>query len=185
MRSWREKDAGEKKRLLCQIWIGLFCRVGLFILTMGCLFTFVFGIRKAEGNHMYPAVQDGDVLMLYRLGDYIRWDVVEYQVNGTSYLGRIVGTAGTAVGATDDGRLTLDGRFQPVQPRKGIYEETLIREKNDSKANSTHSAQVLEKDSYYILGDRRSEAVDSRQLGAIQRDQIRGKVFMLWRRRSL
>lgn len=185
MRSWKEKNIGEKKHLLCRIWISLFCRIGLFILTMGCLFTFVFGVSKMEGNHMYPAVQDGDVLVLYRLGDYTRWDVVEYQVDGTPYLGRIVGTAGTVVSATDDGRLTLDGRFQPVQPRKGIYEETWISRNPNSKANPAHSSQVLKKDSYYILGDRRSEAVDSRQLGVIQKDQIRGKVFMLWRRRSI
>ena len=185
MRSGKEKDISEKKRLFCRIWISLFCRVGLFLLTLGCLFPFVFGISKAEGNHMYPAVQDGDVLVLYRLGNYTRWDVVEYQVDGTTYLGRIVGAAGTSVGATDDGRLTLDGRFQPVQPRKGIYEETLIYGNKNSKDTSGPSPQVLGKDSYYILGDRRSEAVDSRKLGAIQKDQIRGKVFMLWRRRSV
>ena len=189
MNGWKEKTSTEKKTMLHRIWVGIFLRIGFFALTVGCIFTFVFGIHLLEGNDMYPAMKDGDLLVIYRLGNFNRWDVVEYQVDGKKYVGRIVGTEGTVVSTTEDGRLTLDGRFQPIQPRKGIYEETMASDLNRGDVNPEKAGSstdlVLAKDTYYILSDRRSDATDSRTFGAISRNQIRGKVFTLWRRRDI
>ena len=56
-----------------------------------------------------------------------------YEANGNVYLGRIAGCQGAVIGKTEDRRLTIDGRIQPVQPGLGIYSETPA---GDLKANS-------------------------------------------------
>lgn len=218
MRMDRVSKESEQKKLLRQIWLGLLLRTGLLALTIWIVFTYVFSIRIASSNDMYPAIREGDMVVLYRLGSYSREDVVEYTVAGERRLGRIVGTEGTQIGRTADGRLTLDGRFLPVQPRQGIYEETMAEvseedtgdatEVNEETSNngeqSNRSADevtdtgvvatasktagdesVVPAGSFYILGDRRGDATDSRILGSVSKSQIRGKVFMLWRRRGI
>ncbi len=218
MRMDRVSKESEQKKLLRQIWLGLLLRTGLLALTIWIVFTYVFSIRIASSNDMYPAIREGDMVVLYRLGSYSREDVVEYTVAGERRLGRIVGTEGTQIGRTADGRLTLDGRFLPVQPRQGIYEETMAEvseedtgdatEVNEETSNngeqSNRSADevtdtgvaatasktagdesVVPAGSFYILGDRRGDATDSRILGSVPESQIRGKVFMLWRRRGI
>ena len=218
MRMDRVSKESEQKKLLRQIWLGLLLRTGLLALTIWIVFTYVFSIRIASSNDMYPAIREGDMVVLYRLGSYSREDVVEYTVAGERRLGRIVGTEGTQIGRTADGRLTLDGRFLPVQPRQGIYEETMAEvneedtgdatevseesnnngERSDRNANEETNTgvvatasktagdeSVVPAGSFYILGDRRGDATDSRILGSVPESQIRGKVFMLWRRRGI
>lgn len=176
MRMDRVSKESEQKKLLRQIWLGLLLRIGLLVLTVWIVFTYVFSVSIASSNDMYPAIREGDMVVLYRLGSYTREDVVEYTVAGERRLGRIVGTEGTQIGTTADGRLTLDGRFLPVQPRQGIYEETMAEAGEES---------VVPAGSFYILGDRRGDATDSRILGSVPESQICGKVFMLWRRRGI
>lgn len=147
-------------------------------MTTWLMFTYVFGISIASSDDMYPAIHEGDLVVLYRLSSYSREDVVEYTVSGKRYLGRIVGTEGTQLGTTEDGRLTLDGRFLPVQPRQGVYEETMTEVGDKAE-------DVVPTGSFYILGDSRGDATDSRKLGSVSITQMRGKVFMVWRRRGI
>ncbi len=168
----------EERTLLRQIWLGLLIRTSLLFVTTWLMFTYVFGISIASSDDMYPAIHEGDLVVLYRLSSYSREDVVEYTVSGKRYLGRIVGTEGTQLGTTEDGRLTLDGRFLPVQPRQGVYEETMTEVGDKAE-------DVVPTGSFYILGDSRGDATDSRKLGSVSITQMRGKVFMVWRRRGI
>lgn len=178
MRMDRMARESEERTLLRQIWLGLLIRTSLLFVTTWLMFTYVFGISIASSDDMYPAIHEGDLVVLYRLSSYSREDVVEYTVSGKRYLGRIVGTEGTQLGTTEDGRLTLDGRFLPVQPRQGVYEETMTEVGDKAE-------DVVPTGSFYILGDSRGDATDSRKLGSVSITQMRGKVFMVWRRRGI
>ena len=116
-------------------------------------------------------------MVYYRCGDFSNRDSVVYEANGNVYLGRIAGCEGAVIGKTEDHRLTIDGRIQPVQPGLGIYSETPA---GDLKAGVT-----VEPGRFFILGDCREESADSRRFGTVGKDQIRGKVFLLWRRRNI
>lgn len=171
-----EEIAG-KKRIVKSIRKGILIRAGTFALTLWIVFTFVFGIRIADRNDMAPAIREGDLVVYYRCGDFTNRDSVVYEANGNVYLGRIAGCQGAVIGKTEDHRLTIDGRIQPVQPGLGIYSETPA---GDLKAEVT-----VEPGRFFILGDCREESADSRCFGTIEKDQIRGKVFLLWRRRNI
>ena len=116
-------------------------------------------------------------MVYYRCGDFANRDSVVYEADGNVYLGRIAGCEGAVIGKTEDHRLTIDGRIQPVQPGLGIYSETPA---GDLKAGVT-----VEPGRFFILGDCREESADSRCFGTVGKDQIRGKVFLLWRRRNI
>ena len=105
-------------------------------------------------------------------------DVVLYEADGETRIGRVEATAGSKLGATEDGRLTIDGNFQPVQPESGMYYETYLR---DGLTVPTD----VENGQYLVLGDNRSNAQDSRDFGLIDKKAIKGKALVILRRRPL
>lgn len=166
-----------KKRIVKSIWKGILIRAGTFALTLWIVFTFVFGIWIADGNDMAPAIREGDLVVYYRCGNFTNRDSVVYEADGKVYLGRIAGCEGAVIGKTEDHRLTVDERIQPVQPGMGIYSET--------PAGDLKERITVEPGRFFILGDCREESTDSRCFGTVGKDQIRGKVFLLWRRRNI
>lgn len=158
----------------------LLMRAGIFIGTVLILFTMVFGIAKVDSNDMYPAIREGDIVLFYRHPVVRTSDVVLYKAGGSGYAGRIEGVTGAEIGRTEDYRVTIDGRFQPVQPERGIYSETRIS-RRDAAAYPLH----LKEGEYYILADRRDESDDSRTLGIVRKNQIKGKVVTVWRMRGI
>lgn len=171
------EEIAEKKRIVKSVWKGILIRVGTFALTLWIVFTFVFGIWIADGNDMAPAIREGDLVVYYRCGNFTNRDSVVYEADGNVYLGRIAGCEGAVIGKTEDHRLTVDGRIQPVQPGMGIYSET--------PAGNLKERITVEPGRFFILGDCREESTDSRCFGTVGKDQIRGKVFLLWRRRNI
>lgn len=171
------EEIAEKKRIVKSIWKGILIRSGTFALTFWIIFTFVFGIWIADGNDMAPAIREGDLVVYYRCGNFTNRDSVVYEADGKVYLGRIAGCEGAVIGKTEDHRLTVDGRIQPVQPGMGIYSET--------PAGDLKERITVEPGRFFILGDCREESTDSRCFGTVGKDQIRGKVFLLWRRRNI
>lgn len=171
------EEIAEKKRIVKSIWKGILIRAGTFALTLWIVFTFVFGVWIADGNDMAPAIREGDLVVYYRCGNFANRDSVVYEADGNVYLGRIAGCEGAVIGKTEDNRLTIDGRIQPVQPGMGIYSET--------PAGNFKGGITVEPNRFFILGDCRESAVDSRSLGSVTRERIRGKVFLLWRRRNI
>ena len=171
------EEIAEKKRIVKSIWKGILIRAGTFTLMFWIVFTFVFGIWIADGNDMAPAIREGDLVVYYRCGNFTNRDSVVYEADGNVYLGRIAGCEGAVIGKTEDHRLTIDGRIQPVQPGMGIYSET--------PAGDLKERITVEPGRFFILGDCREESTDSRSFGTVGKDQIRGKVFLLWRRRNI
>lgn len=171
------EEIAEKKRIVKSIWKGVLIRSGTFALTLWIVFMFVFGIWIADGNDMAPAIREGDLVVYYRCGNFTNRDSVVYEADGNVYLGRIAGCEGAVIGKTEDHRLTVDGRIQPVQPGMGIYSET--------PAGDLKERITVEPGRFFILGDCREESTDSRCFGTVGKDQIRGKVFLLWRRRNI
>ena len=73
-------------------YIRLFWRIVLIVAVGWLLFTQVFLIGQAPDNEMFPAVEAGDLLIGYRLEQNLeKEDVVVYEVDGKTYVGRILG----------------------------------------------------------------------------------------------
>lgn len=151
-------------------------RVLLLALIVYVALTQVFLITQVTGQDMFPAVKDGDLALVYRLQrSYMRNDVVAYQVDGERHFGRIVGMPGDKVVISSNGTLLINGMIQsgeilfPTEPLNG----------------EDFSCEVAP-GTYFILGDYRTQAEDSRHFKTpVTDDALEGKLITILRRRGL
>lgn len=156
-------------------YISLLIRIALIAAAGYILFTQVFLITQAKGNDMFPAIKDGDLIIAFRLQkDYVKNDIVVYQVGDATYLGRIVARDDDVINHDEEGTLLVNGTVQ----RGEIVYPTLIKEGLDYP-------QYIMARNMFILGDHRIQALDSRDFGQIPLEQVEGKIITILRRRGL
>ena len=173
-----DADIQKKTRLIRQLKKDAVIKTASFIAVTAIAFTFVFGITLAPTNDMFPAIHEGDMIIYYRPGRLVNTDVVIYDApDGSLQIGRIEGTSGETIGKTEGGLLTINGNIQPVQKRRGLYDET--------HPGAADIYGEIGQDQFLILGDSRETALDSRVFGLLGRKSIKGKVFTIIRRRPI
>ena len=170
----RRKRA-ELRRRLWSLVSKVLCVTGLCICTGLC----VFEIAAVSGNEMYPALREGDLIVVYRRGAPAVGDVVLYEVNGIEHIGRVEACAGQEISCAGDGQLMIDGAFQPVQERAGIYHKTYVDNADGSYPMTVPAG------AYYVLCDDRTRDADSRSYGPVPADAVRGRVITVIRRRLI
>ena len=135
-------------------------------------------VRVSSGS-MAPTYSVGDELLvrtrLLAGAAPGRGDVVVVQAPGGSALlvKRIAGVAGDRVGIRD-GRLVVNG---------DRVEEPYV---DPARVDGTYFGPItVPPGSVFVLGDNRSDSVDSRDFGAVPEDRVEGQVVLrLWRGRS-
>lgn len=152
-------------------------RVVLVAAMFWLLFGVVFMLARVQGNEMFPAVKDGDLVLAYRLQQSCtKNDVVVYQADGVTHVGRVLALAGDVVNITEDGTLLVNGTTQNGEILYPTYPA--------SAAGLSYPYTVPE-GSVFILADYRTNAADSRNFGAIPMRDVKGTVLALLRRRGL
>lgn len=156
-------------------YMDLFFRIAAIAFIGWLVFTRVFLLAQAEGQGMFPAVKDGDLLIVFRLQqDYEKKDIVTWRKDGKRYTGRIVAFATDQVDMDEEGNLYING---------GRLSEEILY--------PTYNTGVLEypyrvpEGCVFVLGDYRTEAKDSRELGPVPLQDVEGKVITILRRRGL
>ena len=138
------------------------------------MLNFVFGFMRLGGVTMSPALQDGDLLLYYRLaGGYESGDIVVYSEQDVLYVGRIAAMPSEEVLITEEGTLVINGYYQADTDNTPY-----------AQGSGAGSAITLAEDEYYILLEDRTATLDSRSFGAIKRSDIKGKLITLLRRRG-
>lgn len=149
----------------------------IFILIFAfVVFTFIFGFYPVKGDDMVPNIKDNDLALIYRLDKrYLQNDVVLIEKNGQKYMLRIIGRPGDTIDFNKNGNVTLNGE---------IYEEETIYTQTYG-TNSVDLPVTLNEGEYFVLGDMRINAVDSRNFGVINANEIKGKVIYIFRNRNI
>ena len=159
---------------------GLIIKAFIIFLILYICLTQITGFFYYRGNYMFPAVKDGDLLILDRISEIILNDVVVYEVDGETRVGRIVAKGGDYVSYTDNGELLINGCI----PSEEIFYATTP---NKTNKDITYPYSIDDGE-YFILNDYRSgmndSYKDSRSYGAISADQIKGKVTLRIQRRG-
>ena len=153
--------------------------------SLTAFFGAVAGIDRVSGNSMYPYLNHGDWILYSRVGrGYHMGEVVVFDRKGTRYVKRIAGLPGDTVEiSASGGRVVVNGAQmresyvtlkKPEPDRKGTGEADYMRE----------PLTVMD-GQYLVLGDNRSESIDSRNrdMGTVPEEEIRGRVIMIVRRR--
>ena len=154
----------------------LILKAGLFVIFIALTLLFIFGICRCGDNMMSPAFKDGDLVLYYRLEkEYAQSDVVVAEKDGEIQVRRIVAKGGDKVDITENG-LLINGY---AQQEKDIFSDTLPYTKGIT------FPITLKEDEYFVLGDNRTIAKDSRVYGVVKEKEIKGSVISLIRRRGL
>lgn len=129
-------------------------------------------ITKADvvGDSMIPTYYDGDTVLVNRLADIDRGDlVVVLEDDGKYVIKRVVGMPGDKF-QIKDGLVFINGNH---------YSEDYIYEGNtDYEPGIAEEVIQLGTDEYFILGDNRVVSKDSREIGPVTKDQIIGEVVV-------
>ena len=153
----------------------LFLRIVMLGLAVYLIFTKVFLVTQNKGLGMFPAMKDGDLIIAFRLQqDYAKNDVIVCDVDGKQQVARIVAREEDVVTIEEGGTLRVNGTVQSGD----ILYPTYIKE-------GLEYPYRVPKGHVFVLGDYRTNTVDSRDYGAVPMEQVEGKVITILRRRGL
>ena len=155
-----------------------FLKILIVAIVTAAMFTWVFGMVLIRGTSMEPTMGDGDVALYYRPLDGLQADdIVVYRGDsGRQLVGRVVAQPGDTVEVTREGVLMLNGAEQPA------ISSGVVTLPSDSGPSYP---LTLAEGEFFVLGDGRTNAVDSRELGPIGVNEVEGKVIALLRLRGI
>lgn len=123
---------------------------------------------RVDGASMNQTLNDGDILLLYKMAKIDRFDVVvlDEEYDNEIIIKRIIGLPGETIEIKDN-KIYIDN---VEMPDEYAYGDT-----------SDYEKTTLGEDEYFILGDNRLISKDSRYFGPIKKSEIMGEaVFRLW-----
>jgi signal peptidase I len=149
---------------------------------------------EVASDSMLPTLEAGDHLFVNKLAEPRRGDVVVFERGGERFVKRVVGLPGERVAlhrgrvlvngvAAEEwptGTLRIDAEGRPLaglREQLGAVEHALL---DDPASAGPDCDSVVPSDHYFVLGDNRDHSADSREFGAVPREQIVGVVASLW-----
>ena len=127
---------------------------------------------------MTPTISDQDRLLVYKWGKLSRFKLVYFEepTSGELSVRRIIGLPGEEL-YYENGSLFVNGSEIPerfLAASDAIESEDPLTE--DFTLQETTEISRVPEDSYFVLGDNRSYATDSRYFGYVKKEQIIGVV---------
>lgn len=130
-------------------------------------------VLQIYGSSMAPALQEGEIVVSIKDGNYEQGDVVAFYYGNKLLIKRYIAGPGSWVDIQEDGTVVIDGV---------VLDEPYLEDVAFGICDLEFPYQVPE-GRYFLMGDQRSTSVDSRHssVGCISEDQIVGKiVFRVW-----
>lgn len=125
--------------------------------------TYIFTPVIVNGPSMMNTLHDRDIMILDKIGMKIggidRFDIVVIQANNTKIIKRVIGLPGETIEYKDN---------------KLYINNVEVDDPYPSQKTDYIEKQIIPDDTYYVLGDNRTDSVDSRILGPINKDKILG-----------
>ena len=176
-----EDEYDYKPSILSIIWSWIWSFIVAFIIVGGVYF--FLGIPfTVSGASMYPTLHNGDRMVLSKVGDIHRFDVVILKApdENVEYIKRVIGMPGDTV-EMKSGVLYINGKKvdQPFINTEALAKQTVFMD--DFTLESLTGESKVPEGKYFVLGDNRGVSKDSRMIGFIDRSAIEGKaVFTIW-----
>ena len=127
--------------------------------------TFLVTPIKVNGQSMYDTLSENEIMLLYRIGEIKRYDMVvaDLVVDGKkddTLIKRVYGLPGETI-KCEDGVIYIN--------------DHKIEDPYATNLTSDFEAVTLGSDEYFLLGDNRSISLDSRIIGPVKRKDIEGR----------
>ena len=132
--------------------------------------TLFLPILQISGDSMSPTLKHDEIVVLLKTKEFERGHLIAFYYQGKILLKRVIALPEDEVAIDADGNVYVNGE---------VLEEPYVTDKGLGDCDLEFPYKVPGT-GYFVLGDRRSNSVDSRNsvLGAISRDDIIGKVFI-------
>ena len=176
-----EDEYEYKPSILSIIWSWIWSFIVAFIIVGGVYF-FLGRPFTVSGASMYPTLHNGDRMVLSKVGDIHRFDVVILKApdENVEYIKRVIGMPGDTI-EMKSGVLYINGKKvdQPFINTEALAKQTVFID--DFTLESLTGESKVPEGKYFVLGDNRGVSKDSRMIGFINRSAIEGKaVFTIW-----
>lgn len=135
--------------------------------------TLFFPILQISGDSMSPTLEHDEIVVLQKTKNIKDGDLIGFYYQGKILLKRVIASPG------DEVNIDIEGN---VYVNKELLDEPYVTEKSLGDCDLKFP-YLVSGTGYFVLGDRRSNSVDSRNsmVGTIEREDIIGKVkFRVW-----
>lgn len=127
--------------------------------------SFIVTLVRVDGNSMVDTLHNGEILVLNKLDrNYKRFDIVVIKYNNERLVKRIIGLPGEQIRYRNN-NLYVNGKK---------IEEKFIKENTENFNLTELGYNKIPKDCYFVVGDNRNNSLDSRYIGLIKKEQIKG-----------
>ena len=132
--------------------------------------TLFLPILQISGDSMSPTLNHDEIVILIKTKEFNRGDLIGFYYQGKILLKRVIALPEDEVAIDAEGNVYVNGE---------ILEEPYVTDKGLGDCDLEFPYKVPGT-SYFVLGDQRSNSVDSRNsiIGSVSRDDIIGKVFL-------
>ena len=132
--------------------------------------TLFLPILQISGDSMSPTLDHDEIVVLLKTKEINRGDLIGFYYQGKILLKRVIALPEDEVAIDADGNVYVNGE---------LLEEPYVIDKGLGDCDLEFPYKVPGT-SYFVMGDRRSNSVDSRNsmVGAIPREDVIGKVFI-------
>ncbi|WP_430604116.1 signal peptidase I [Enterococcus sp. DIV0724b] len=169
--SKKKRRRKQRSRFLKELFLAL---AGGSILAIGLSLAFVT-LLTVHGFSMVPTLREGDKVLIRKNSELRRFDLASFTLGGgIPQVRRVIGLPGETIRYKDD---TLYVNNQPVD------EKFLVAAINESQKNGRNytedfvkKAVIIPKGYYFVLGDNRPYATDSRHYGLVAKGNVFGRV---------
>ena len=132
--------------------------------------TLFLPILQISGDSMSPTLEHDEIIVLLKTKKFDRGDLIGFYYQGKILLKRVIALPEEEVAIDGDGNVYVNGE---------LLDEPYVTEKCLGDCDLEFPYKVPGT-GYFVLGDQRSNSVDSRNsvVGAISGDDIIGRVFI-------
>ena len=140
----------------------------IIIIVVVLIRTFIITPIRVDGLSMYSTLNDGDILFLEKYDkDYKRYDIVVFENGNDRLIKRVIGLPGDNIEYKNN-KLYINGKY--------TKEKFLTNnQKTFDFTIEDIGYKKIPNGYYFVLGDNRTNSTDSRILGPIKKDKIKGK----------
>lgn len=143
----------------------------IIVMAVAVLIATVFlPVVQVTGASMQPNMDPGDILVIYKTSEFHSGEVCSFYYNNRLVTRRIIAFGGDVINISEEGEVQVNGRK---------LDEPYITE-NAFGMCDLELPYVVPRGEFFVLGDNRETAVDSRTqaFGCVAQEEVLGKVFL-------
>ncbi|KAB7708032.1 signal peptidase I [Bacillus aerolatus] len=141
---------------------------------------FIIAPIVVDGESMMPTLTDGDWMIVNKIGEPQRFDIVVFHApEKKDYIKRVIGLPGDKVEYKDD-KLYVNGKYYEEPYLEEYKKEEPIPLTPDFTLQELTGKATVPEGEIFVLGDNRLYSKDSRHIGTVRIDEVVGDTSVVF-----